>query len=373
MTNKICDFISGVIFLPHRRLKGGLFASIDIDKDGNPFIAKTTEKRLLVEGTYSSMFTIRTCHNYDSIQDEYLDKIAEMGLKKGECAFIEFSGNAVKFLQGHNIFGTSDIYFLAYQSLKKCLQTLALSELIPNLKKSINENDWRVTRIDITTMLQLDTNEQVDDYIYQTSRTSHIRSGNIEFTKNTLYFQKHSTAWSMKMYNKFRELCSRSKKHQLPLPLKFSGLKEWVEGQLRIELTLRKKELDKNENSRPENLQKNINNLFNEYLERIEMKPQKEIENLQVIPRHVQGTYLLWKQHLRVKEILPHNTYYRHRRELLSFGIDIAVAPLTAEQQHTEFKTIKQVLEPKEVTIHHIPQVLRQYLAAPSSQFRRVA
>lgn len=198
-----------------------------------------------------------------------------------------------------------------------------------------------MTRIDITTMLQLDTNEQVDDYIYQTSRTSHIRSGNIEFTKNTLYFGKNSTVWSMKMYNKFRELCSRSKKHQLPLPLKFSGLKEWVEGQLRIELTLRKKELDKNENSRPENLQKNINNLFNEYLERIEMKPQKEIENLHVLPRVLKGTYLLWKQCHRVKEILTESTYYRHRKELLAFGIDIAVASLIAEQQHTDIKTIK--------------------------------
>ncbi len=37
----------------------------------------------------------------------------------------------------------------------------------------------------------------------------------------------------------------------------------------------------------------------------------------------VQSTYLLWKQGANIKEMLPKPTFYRHRKELLSFGIDI--------------------------------------------------
>lgn len=359
------DWLSGVVFLPHKKLKTGLFARIDVDSDGNPFIASTKEQRIVCEGSYSSSFTIKTCHTYESIQDEYEDRIASLKLDVGVYPFIEFSGNPIKFLQGHNIFGCSDIYFLAYQALKRCFKLLHLDNLIPQLKINIEKHDWRVTCIDITKMLQLDTDEQVDDYIYHTSRTSHIRSGNVEFTKNTLYFGKNSTAWSIKVYNKHKEVTSRSKKHQLPLPLRHTGLQEWVQGQLRIELRLLKKELDRQELTKPQKLKKNIENLFNEYLGRIEMKAQKEIENLHILPRSVQGTYLLWKQGQRLKEILSKPTFYRHRRELLQYGIDINNAPLSS-QYETAPKTIKQVLEPREVKIYDIPHHLRDYLVAPT-------
>ncbi len=366
----LTDWITAVIFLPHKRLKPGYFASVDIDKNGKPYVSSVREKRIICEGSYSSSISIRTCPGIESIESEFEDKIADSNIPLGHSAFIEVSGNPIKFLQGHNIFGCSDIYFLTYQAVKKCFQVLGLDYLISDLKTSVFSGDWRVTRIDITKMLQLDTNEQVDDYIFHTSRTSHIRSGNVEFTKNTLYFGKNSTVWSIKIYNKFKELSSRSKKHQLPLPLKFSGLKEWVEGQLRVELTLRKKELDKLEMINPDKLQKNINKLFNDYLGKIEMKPQKEIENLFILPKALQGTYLLWKQGNRLKELLSKPTFYRHRKELLNYGVDISVAPLLDEQRHTDIKTIKQVLEPREVRLHHIPKQLRQYLAMPESSLR---
>ncbi|MGN9527508.1 phage/plasmid replication domain-containing protein [Escherichia coli] len=40
------------------------------------------------------------------------------------------------------------------------------------------------------------------------------------------------------------------------------------------------------------------------------------------LPRKIQSIYLLWKQGANMKEMLPKPTFYRHRKELLSFGID---------------------------------------------------
>ncbi|WP_215811875.1 phage/plasmid replication protein, II/X family, partial [Escherichia coli] len=46
-------------------------------------------------------------------------------------------------------------------------------------------------------------------------------------------------------------------------------------------------------------------------------------EKTNKLPRHIQSTYLLWKQGVNLRALLPSRTFYRHRKELLDFGIDI--------------------------------------------------
>ncbi|HFX7289489.1 TPA: phage/plasmid replication protein, II/X family, partial [Escherichia coli] len=67
------------------------------------------------------------------------------------------------------------------------------------------------------------------------------------------------------------------------------------------------------------------NKLFSEYVGRIEMNQNAILtdEKIVKLPRKIQSTYLLWKQGANMKEMLPKPTFYRHRKELLSFGIDI--------------------------------------------------
>ncbi|WP_214295087.1 phage/plasmid replication protein, II/X family, partial [Escherichia coli] len=67
------------------------------------------------------------------------------------------------------------------------------------------------------------------------------------------------------------------------------------------------------------------NKLFSDYVGRIEMNQNTILTDEKIInlPRKIQSTYLLWKQGANMKEMLPKPTFYRHRKELLSFGIDI--------------------------------------------------
>lgn len=41
------------------------------------------------------------------------------------------------------------------------------------------------------------------------------------------------------------------------------------------------------------------------------------------LPRAVGSSYSLWTQGTNLKSLLPHNTFYRHRKLLLDHGIDI--------------------------------------------------
>ncbi|WP_373366171.1 phage/plasmid replication protein, II/X family [Vibrio parahaemolyticus] len=63
--------------------------------------------------------------------------------------------------------------------------------------------------------------------------------------------------------------------------------------------------------------------VYKEYLGRVEMSDQKPIDDITLkLPRHLGLTYLSWKEGYCLKTTLPKNTFYRHRRELLEFGIE---------------------------------------------------
>ena len=73
-----------------------------------------------------------------------------------------------------------------------------------------------------------------------------------------------------------------------------------------------------------------------------------------------QGTYQLWKSGYNLKTHLSHNTYYRHRRELLKYGIDIAKTPIHNEARKAVVEPLVKHLIPREVT--EIPAELQPYL-----------
>ncbi len=369
----ITDWIEGVIFLPHDEIKTGMFANVDIGDDGQYKLVSYKPKRLVCEGSYESSFTIQTCpYDYLDFYSQFDDQIASLPVDKRNHVFLHFSGNPVKFLQGHNVFGVSDIFYLVHQTLKRCFQVAGFDSFIPSLRSIIYNGDWRVTKIDLTKMIQLLTSEQVRDYLEHARETSHVRNGRVEFSDNTLYFgSKKRTGWAFKMYDKYLELSSRSKKHQLPDALKSTGIKEFCEGQVRCELRIFKKELDRHGLTDPFLLAEKIEELFIMYLNRIDMTPQKENdENLYCLPRRLVSTYLLWKQGKNMRDVLPRTTYYNHRSGLLAFNIDISKKPLSSKVKRLQTKTVKEILQPQQVNLSDIPSHLTQYLASPDNHLR---
>jgi II/X family phage/plasmid replication protein len=76
-----------------------------------------------------------------------------------------------------------------------------------------------------------------------------------------------------------------------------------------------------------------LTDLYSNYMEKIEMKPNKTLidEELLRLPRVLSNTYHLWKSGANMLESLNKPTFYRHRKQLLEFGVDIKIPPVDVD------------------------------------------
>jgi II/X family phage/plasmid replication protein len=177
------------------------------------------------------------------------------------------------------------------------------------------------------------------------------RSGRAARDKGTVYLAKNSKRWAFKFYNKAREINS-TKAHRLPNDLQGLGLESFIQGKLRAELRIFSKQLQEHGITHGKHLNEaTISHLFNEYIGRIDMTAQITLidEQLMQLPRTVQATYQLWRQGASLKDLLPHNTFYRHRRILLEYEIDILVPRLDPE--HNNVIPMLRIIEAVPVSI----------------------
>jgi phage/plasmid replication protein, gene II/X family len=271
------------------------------------------ERRLQVVGSYESKIQLgRVAATADMV------KAAER-LNLHCCPVcIESSGNPVKFLQGHNVFGPSvrDLGAVLKAMVKEFPDGVrprdADSPLYPALHRQ---------RVDLNVMVDLGSHRAVHEWLQHAAmftRSRHktravllsdrLRGG------ETVYWGQHSTRWTLKAYCKFCEL-----KQHVPLNPEWKDFLSWAEGQLRIELCLRRPEL-KERGTLDESL-------IWEFLKRVEvgiMKKDKDIKGVR-LGRAAELTFTKWQAGVDVKHILPQNTFYRHRREILKkLGLDIA-------------------------------------------------
>ena len=245
-----------------------------------------------------------------------------------------FSGNPVKFLQGHNIFGSMDITSMVYDCLK---YINSLDDVNLNLNLDLFALPYVIdfskpTRIDITKSFTVGSRARVRNFIRALEFKSKTRHGRSQLSGTTLYYGKNSRRWSIKIYSKADELESRKKGHKLShehfSEKNIERLQKYANDLIRIELTLRGKELEKRNITTLEQLdEQRCNELYEEYMMRIEISDQIKLDDEQLInlPPVARGTYTMWRDGYDLRSILPSNTYYRHRRQLRALGIDIAI------------------------------------------------
>ncbi|MCN3044918.1 phage/plasmid replication protein, II/X family [Escherichia coli] len=170
------------------------------------------------------------------------------------------------------------------------------------------------------------TAQRVRNWLYAAEFKARTRHGRATGKGGTVYFGQHSRRWGGKGYSKYDEHMSGKKGHQIPAEFVYAGLLDWSRDKLRIELILRSLELKTiNQSLGKSWTTETAMKLFTDYIGRIEMSQNVLLsdEKIDKLPRYIQSTYLLWRQGSNLKTILPHNTFYRHRKELLTFGIDI--------------------------------------------------
>jgi len=305
------DWITAKIPCNHTPIPSGQTMRID----ANGVIEYAVVHRTSVTGSHDASISIKS-------QGEVIG---------GKAQLLHVSGNFAKFLQGHNIIGSRNIL----AQLKEGLTLLCtkLAEQGIDLEHAINwidvhNGNIEIDRIDINAMFSLPSNSDVNSWLRAAELTSRTRHGRPVNSKGTVYWGKNSRRWSIKAYNKAEEI-NATKDHKLPDLDIFQPLREFAQGKLRLELTLRQLELRTHEIKYAKDLDTNtVNKLYETYMGKLTMTEKvilNDEESLKV-PRSALSTYHMWKMGMSPYDMLPKSTFYRQRKQLLEFGIDISNA-----------------------------------------------
>jgi II/X family phage/plasmid replication protein len=248
------------------------------------------------------------------------------------------SGNPTKFLQGHNIFGTNDIQYLMGKFIDKLLKMPELS-LTPTDSQLLNikQGFYRLSRVDMNESWMLASMNEVLSWIRAAGSSARLKHrGAGQYAKDTLYFGKHSRRWALKCYSKGNELLAKG--HHLPPELMIAQLIEYAEKALRLELVMRQLQLkdmglDVLANWTPETAKLLLQSTALDNLEITDNMPIPD-DVLAALPTRLKGVYSLWLDGNDLRAIIPKNTFYRYRRAMLPFGVDISLVQETERKSN---------------------------------------
>ena len=264
-------------------------------------------KKLTVEGSYSSKIQIASA----------------------DSSHIYISGNPTKFLQGHNLFGSNDLKKIMAKFFDALVQQEALG-LYPNPHQydSIQQGLYTLSRVDMNESWHLANKNDVLAWVRafgETVRLKHRGAG--QFSGDTAYIGKNSRRWAMKCYSKGHEITAKG--HQLPKELQIPEMIEYANKSLRLELVIRQLELKRRGLDMAWHWQDTtpIMLLHTMVLSNLEMSDVFMLKNdiLESLPPRLRLTYQAWLNGDDLKHILPHNTFYRSKRALREYGIDISI------------------------------------------------
>lgn len=315
------DWFRGEIDFLHEPLPAGRVLSIESDGSVSWEVVKSVDCR--------------------SSHETSLKVKSSGGDGQGRATTLLIDGNLCKFLQGHNVFGSRDLNTLLLLAFRKVVE-LHSDHLRgcsnPELTEAkIKKGDYKVKMIDINQLYDVGNDQSVEAWLHAAGMRAMSRHGRATRDKGTVYLGKSSRRWAIKFYNKAREMIAQGKTHKLPDYLQNIGLEDFIQGKLRAELRIFSKELEKHGITHGYHLTPAlINQIFNTYLGKIDMTTQATLidEQLLKMPRTLQGSFQLWRQGADLRQLLAKNTFYRHRRELLEYGIDINATHLAPEQNN---------------------------------------
>lgn len=297
------DWVSAILPCKHdpSKLISGLVMSFDAQGNNE----WTVNKTLSVEGSYSSKIQIKS-HTENQIY---------------------ISGNPTKFLQGHNLFGSNDLVSIMGKFFDELLKHENLG-LCPDPFQYANIKDghYELTRVDVNETWHLRNKNEVMAWIRSVGETAFLKHrGAGQFSGDTAYFGKNSRRWALKCYSKGHELTAKG--HKLPKELASPEMLEYADKALRIEGVTRQLELKR----RSLNIASNwdidtAEELLLEYISKLEMSDVYMLKDdvLDSLPPRLRMVYQTWLNGDDLKQILPHNTFYRYKKALREFGVDIS-------------------------------------------------
>lgn len=264
----------------------------------------TTQTRLSLTGSHDSSISIRSLTPQT----------------------IEISGNPAKFLQGHNLFGTNDLRLLMWTFFDTLLSMydIGLNPTMQDLQL-IKEGRYTITRVDINETWFLKNRAEVLAWIRSAGqKMSMPHRGKGVFKGDTLYWGKGSKYFFLKCYSKGDEI--DGKKSNFPDELRIPEMLEYADKALRLELTLCSKALREWHINMPCNWLPDMPKmLLLTHVRSLEMSNNFALndEVLDALPTKLRLYYKAWLRGDDLRQDLPARTYYRIRKQLKEYDINI--------------------------------------------------
>lgn len=242
---------------------------------------------------------------------------------------IQVSGNPTKWLQGHNLFGTNDLKWLMrafFSSLHEVLCDDGINPTIDQLDLVENGN-YTVSRVDINETWHLKDQSEVKAWIRSAGdKIALSRRGRGVFSGDTLYWGKDSKYTKLKCYSKGDEI--NGKKSNYPDELRTPEMLDYADKALRLEVTICSRALRDWEINMPCNWSLDTGKLLLlDHIGRLEMSNNFNLNDdiLNGLPSALKMAYRAWVHGDDLRTMLPKNTFYRYRRKLKEYDIDIAL------------------------------------------------
>ena len=198
----------------------------------------------------------------------------------------------------------------------------------PSQHEYIQQGVYSLSRVDMNESWHLNNKNDVMAWIRafgNTVRLKHRGAG--QFSGDTAYIGKNSRRWGVKCYSKGHEITAKG--HQLPKELQIPELLEYADKSLRLELVMRQLELKRRGLDMAWFWQETTAKMLLQtmVLDNLELSSAFMIDDkiLDTLPLRLRLVYQSWKNGDDLKQIMSKTAFYRWRKQLLAFGIDIAV------------------------------------------------
>lgn len=271
-------------------------------------------------------------------------------------------GNPVKFFQGHNVFGTDDVQGLAWAIIDTVSSALDFD--LANIETS----DIDVARVDINRSFacgSLDNARAAVRALAENATMKYRGRGQLS-REGTAYWGKHSRRDALKAYAKGHELLDHPIAKDHPMRHQLAGFAQQL---LRIELVLRSMSLkDRGLSILSRWDEATVDMLYREAMGKLTVP-----DNIELAPAMLQGlsprlrlAYSAWTRGDDLRATLPRMTFYRYRKELLKFGVDLlSLRPTEARRGTLQLVNV----------INAVPVTVPDWAASSGSYFepRRAA
>lgn len=310
-----CDWFSGFVCLDLPDFHDG--SVIHIRPNGE--IEYETYKPMLVTGSFDDTVIVKSCLIPASPEWSVSNRM-------DETYRVYISGNPTKFLQGHNVYGHSDMLGVITDFVKIILEKIGVDEVTI---ARVMRNPIKITRLDLTQSYILDRPQDVTDWLRHAA--IHMTGKNQKVNNDkTLYVGKNSRRASIKIYEKSAEMLVHKKNFNLTSEA-FDILHTISKTLLRFEVTLRGKKLEEMDYHYINKVTNDmLNNQFGLQLEKINLPDNVDIteSDLDHISYKYRGIYDAWLNGKDIRQTMSRAQFYRYRKYFLeTFNLDLSMPP----------------------------------------------